>query len=138
MKSKKIEVSVTIKTFNEGEKIAREIKGALQAIKGLSGEVIIADSLSTDRTIEIAKKYPVKIFQLVNEEDRSCGVGPQLGYEKAKGKFIYILDGDMKLNKKFIKKAIIEFKNDQLLAGVGGIIEEMNKSSIVFARRNKE
>ena len=51
------------------------------------GEVILADSASTDRTIEIAAKYPIKIVTLQPVEDRSCGTGVQLAYQYSAGRF---------------------------------------------------
>ena len=58
-------VSVIIKTLNEEQRIAATIESALDAIKQLGGEVIIADSGSSDRTLEIASQYPVTIAQLL-------------------------------------------------------------------------
>ena len=59
-------VSVIIKAFNEEQHIAGAIESALAALAGIDGEVILADGASTDRTVEIAKKYPVKIVRLDN------------------------------------------------------------------------
>ena len=131
-------VTVIIKALNEEKNIARAIESSLKAFKGYNGEVILVDSLSTDKTIEIAKKYPIKIFQLKNINDRSCGVGPQVGYLHSKGDYIYILDGDMELSEKFIAEAIKELDADKQLAGVGGKIYEMNIGNIIFERRRKK
>lgn len=133
-----MEISIVIKALNEEKNIARSISSAKEAIKGMKGEVILADSLSTDRTVEIAKNFDIKIVQLVNSKDRSCGVGPQIGYIQAKGKYIYILDGDMELNKDFIKRGIKEFEADDNLAGVSGKIIEMTDTNIVFKRRKHD
>jgi hypothetical protein len=42
---------------------------SLAALEGLSGEVILADSASSDRTLEIAAKYPIKVVRLATIED---------------------------------------------------------------------
>ena len=133
----KPKLSIIIKALNEENNIARSIKSALKAIKKIEGEVILADSLSTDNTIQIAKRYPIKIVQLSNPKNRSCGVGPQIGYLHSKGNYIYILDGDMELNTKFITLAIKELDGDKRLAGVAGRITEMTTDNIVFRRRKK-
>lgn len=137
MKIKKIRVSIIIKTLNEEDDIRRAIKSALKSLKGIKGEVILSDSLSTDKTIEIAKKYSIKIIQLSNPKDRCCGVGAQLGYMHSKGDYIYILDGDMELDENFLPKAILELDSEKRLAGVGGRVTEMTDSNIVFRRRKK-
>lgn len=130
-------VTIVIKVLNEEENIARAIQSALKALKGYKGQVVLVDSLSTDKTIEIAKKYPIEIIQLKNIKDRSCGIGPQIGYLNSKGDYIYILDGDMELNPEFISNAIKELESDKMLAGVSGRIYEINTNNIVFRRRKE-
>ena len=131
-------VSIIIKTLNEENNINRCLKSAVNATKGISSEIILSDSLSTDLTIEIAKKYNIKIVQLKNPEDRCCGVGPQLGYQYAKGEYIYILDGDMELSNDFLRVALKKLENNPILAGVGGKVREMNQQNLEFKRRAKK
>lgn len=50
--------SIYILTYNEATEIAECIESAL-----LSDDVIVVDSFSTDKTVEIAGSYPVKIVQ---------------------------------------------------------------------------
>lgn len=128
-------VSVIIKALNEEEKIACAVESALAAVSRLGGEVILADSLSTDRTVEIAGRYPIRIIQLINAVDRSCGVGAQLGYTVANGEFIYILDGDMELQDGFLEVAVEEMRADPSLAGVGGRHEEVCLDNLEFQAR---
>lgn len=51
-------LSVIIPTFNE----ELHIEGVLESVKW-ADEIIIVDSYSTDRTLELARKFPVKIFE---------------------------------------------------------------------------
>ncbi|MES2205199.1 MAG: glycosyltransferase [Pseudomonadota bacterium] len=117
-------VSVIIKAFNEEAKIAKSIKSALNEVQEFDGEVIVVDSLSTDNTINIARQFLVKIVQFVNQEDCNCGAAVQLGYQYARGDFIYVLDGDMELAPGFLTMALEQLLNDPSLAGVGGIVKE--------------
>lgn len=128
-------VSIVIKALNEEKKIAQCIESALKAVQAVGGEVILADSLSTDGTVEIAQQYPVKIIQLLNECDRCCGIGPQLGYQIVKGEFVYILDGDMKMLEGFLPKAVEFLELNPKFAGVGGKVIEMNQHSLEFLSR---
>ena len=50
--------SIYILTYNEATEIAECIESAL-----LSDDVIVVDSFSTDKTVEIADSYPVKVVQ---------------------------------------------------------------------------
>lgn len=132
-------VSVIIKAYNEEAKITLAIESALAAVAAVDGggEVILADSLSTDGTVETARAYPVRIVQLIDGQDRSCGVGAQLGMVAARGEFLYILDGDMELTADFLPQALARFDADPELAGVAGQVQEMHVVNQVFLRRQQ-
>ena len=49
-------VSVIIKAFNEEKNICAAIESSLAAVAEMGGEVILADSHSTDRTVELASR----------------------------------------------------------------------------------
>ena len=70
-----MKLSIGIKALNEEADIAAAIESALAAAEPFAGEVVLADSGSTDRTIEIARSYPVRIVQLANIGERCCGAG---------------------------------------------------------------
>ena len=132
-----IVVSVLIKALNEERHIERSVRSALKAISasGRPGEVILADSLSTDATVDIASRFPIRIVQLVSAQDRCCGVGAQLGFQIAQGEFIYILDGDMELEADFLPEALRVLEADPMLAGVAGLVQEMHVENIAFRNR---
>lgn len=129
------DVSIIIKAFNEEKRIAKAISTAIKSIEGMSGEVILADSYSHDRTVEIASGYPIKIVQLINPDDRCCGIGPQLGYQHSNGEFVYIMDGDMEMIAGFLAQAIKFLKSHPEVAGVGGRVVEMNTTSLEYLAR---
>lgn len=134
-----MKVSIIIKALNEEANIARSIESALQAVSDIDGggEVILADSLSTDRTIDIACRYPVRIVQLKNPGDRSCGVGAQLGFQVASGDYLYIFDADMEFHDGFLPVCIAFLDANPECAGVGGLISEMGNSNLEFQERYK-
>jgi glycosyltransferase involved in cell wall biosynthesis len=107
----------------------------LAAAEAVDGEVILADSYSTDQTIAIAQQFPIKIVQLSNPCERSCGIGAQLGYQYAQGEFIYILDADMEISIAFLQQGIALMTEQDNLAGVGGQVEEMHLDSLEFQAR---
>ena len=130
-----IEVSVVIKALNEENNIATTIESAMAALRDLEGEVILADSHSTDRTIEIASQYPIRVVQLSNAAERCCGIGGQLGYQYASGEFIWIVDGDMTLQQSFLTEALRHLAEHPKTAGVGGRVVEKNLESLEFRAR---
>jgi len=128
-------LSIIIKALNEQDKIEAAVVSALAATQGVDAEVILADSLSTDRTVEIAARYPITIVQLINTGDRSCGIGPQLGFQFSRGEYIYLMDGDMELNPAFMQRALSCLEDCPDVAGVGGLVEEINVANLVFQLR---
>ena len=87
-------VSLLVKALNEEAKIAACLDAAVREAATVSGEVILVDSLSTDRTVEIARGFPVRIIQFANATDCGCGAAVQLAYQYARSDFVYVLDGN--------------------------------------------
>lgn len=121
--------SIVVKAYNEAGKIG----ACLRSILAVTGpgtdfadvEVIVADSLSQDDTIAEASRYPVRIVQMVQGSDRSCGAGAQLGFQVATGDYLLLMDGDMELEPGFLPAAMAALRADERLAGVGGHVREM-------------
>jgi glycosyltransferase involved in cell wall biosynthesis len=130
-----VKLTIGIKALNEEEHIAAALASALAAAAPFGGEVILADSGSQDRTIEIARGLPVRIVQLANVAERSCGIGAQLAFQEAKGDYFYLLDGDMVLDPGFVAEAVAYLDDQPGMAGVGGRIAEMNVDNAEFRIR---
>lgn len=130
-------VSIIVKALNEERHIEASLLSALAAAAEVGGEVILADSGSTDRTVEIARHLPVTVLQLSNPAERRCGVGPQLGYQVARGEYVYVLDGDMELDRHFLPAALAALEADRRLAGVAGIVKEESEASYQFRGRKR-
>ena len=128
-------VSIVIKALNEEKRIAKAIETALAAVAPIGGEVILADSCSSDHTVDIARRYPITITQLANPHERCCGIGPQLGYQIANGEFVYILDGDMEMLAGFLEPAVAYMDSHPEVGGVGGVVVEMNTESMEYKAR---
>ncbi|MGQ5717569.1 glycosyltransferase [Pseudochrobactrum asaccharolyticum] len=130
-------VSIIIKALNEERRIAAAIESALAALPDGQGEVILADSGSTDRTVEIAKQYPVIIAQIEAPAKPSCGLGPQLGYQYSRYPYICLIDGDMELAPDFIGAALQFLNENPRIAGVAGHVVEQNHDSLEYVRRDQ-
>jgi len=68
------------------------LPGCLESIKGLVDEIIIVDTGSTDRTMEIAREYGAKIYEHPWENDFSLHRNQSMGY--ATSDWILIIDAD--------------------------------------------
>lgn len=93
-------VSVVISAFNEEKKIA----DCLDSVKW-ADEIVLVNSSSTDKTVEIAKKYTSKIYTRPN--NRVLNVNKNYGFTKATGDWILSLDADERITPE-LKKEIYE------------------------------
>lgn len=128
-------VTIVIKALNEEANIGAAIESSLAAVAKLGGEVVLADSCSTDRTVELASRYPVRVVQFANAAERCCGAGPQLGWQHARGEYVYILDGDMRMCPGFLEAAISFLAQHPEVGGVSGRLVELNMDSLEYRER---
>jgi len=97
-------ISACIISYNEEKKI----EACLKSLQGIVDEIIVVDSLSTDRTLEITKKYTDKIF-----EQKFLGHIEQknLAITKASNDWILSLDCDEQITDE-LKESILKVKNN--------------------------
>lgn len=131
-----VAISIIIKALNEEARIADAIESALAALPRGIGEVIVADSGSTDHTVEIALRYPVRVAQLDAPAKPSCGLGPQLGFQYAANELICLIDADMRLDPGFLAAAEDFIAANARVAGVTGHVVEEIVENLEFTRRD--
>jgi glycosyltransferase involved in cell wall biosynthesis len=87
-------VSVVIPCLNEEENIEACVVAALTALRdaGLSGEVVVADNASEDRSAELATAAGARVVQ---EPRRGYGSAYLAGFAAARGEYVVMLDADM-------------------------------------------
>ena len=128
------QISVVIKCLNEERNIGRCIGAAIERLLAYDAEIIVADCLSTDQTVEIARRFPVRIVQLTDPATRRCGAAGQLGWQYARGRTLLLIDADMELCPEFVEAGLAALESDERLAGAGGMLIEMS-SGMEFRER---
>ncbi len=76
----------------------------MEALKSFADEVVVVDSGSTDRTVEIAKSYGARVFV---EEWKGYGAQKQSAFEKTTGDWVLFLDAD-EVPSDELKTAVVE------------------------------
>src|SRR6266496_2229454 len=89
-----MQLSVVIITFNEEANIGRTLASVRLLVADGKGEIIVVDSGSTDRTVEIAESYGAKVFV---EEWKGFAAQKNSAIDKAAGDWILSLDADEEL-----------------------------------------
>ncbi|HET7891905.1 MAG TPA: glycosyltransferase family 2 protein [Candidatus Sulfotelmatobacter sp.] len=118
-------LSVVIITFNEEANIGRTLESVRPLLADGKGEVIVVDSGSTDRTVEIAKSFGAKVFV---EEWKGYAAQKNSAIDKATGDWILSLDADEEVSdgmRELLSQYILG-KHEGGYAGIG----------MVFARKN--
>jgi len=90
-----VHLSVVLITYNEEFNLGRTLESVKPLVRNGQGEIIVVDSGSTDRTVELAKLFGAKVF-----------IEPWKGYagqknsaiEKATGDWVLSLDADEELS----------------------------------------
>jgi glycosyltransferase involved in cell wall biosynthesis len=88
-------LSVVIITLNEEANLGRTLASVKPLVADGKGEIIVVDSGSTDRTVEIAKSFGAKVFV---EEWKGFAAQKNSAIDKATGAWILSLDADEEID----------------------------------------
>ena len=96
-------LSVTIITYNEEE----NIRDCLQSVKW-ADEIVVVDSFSTDKTVEICRGYTDRVYQ-----NRWCGFVEQKNFalSKASHNWILSIDADERVSDDLKEEIIARLKS---------------------------
>jgi len=111
---------------NEARNIDRCLLSIFEATEGISREIIVVDSASTDDTVEKALRFPVRVIQLRPDWPLSPAAGRYFATLHARGEFLLIIDGDMELLPDFIENALKQIVADPRLAAVRGRVNNFH------------
>lgn len=102
-----VKFSIIIPVYNVEDYISECLLSVLnQSEKDF--EVIVVNDGSKDKSIDIAKKYPVKI---INQENQGLSEARNTGVKHAKGEYILFLDSDDYWEKDLLKNLKKELKD---------------------------
>ena len=125
--SKKKSLSVVISTFNSEEKIEDCLKSA-----AFASEIIIVDGTSSDKTLDIVKKYTSKIFLRPNHP--MLNINKNFGFSKASSDWILSLDADERITPELQKE--IEEKIGNWKLEIGNSVDGyyIPRKNIIFGK----
>jgi len=103
---KNIKLSVCLVVKNEEKYLPR----CLSSIKYVADEIILVDTGSTDRTVEIAREYTDRVFEIRWRDDFSKA--RNFALDKASGEWILVLDGDEELDSQCVNALRKKIRQD--------------------------
>jgi len=112
-------ITVVVPTLNE----SKNIQNCLRAIfsrkpQKLEIEVIIVDNYSEDNTVELSKKFPVRV---IYNKIRDAEVSKLVGLREASGDYFIYLDADITLcSERFFDQLLNPLEADDSISGAFG------------------
>jgi glycosyltransferase involved in cell wall biosynthesis len=86
-----VRISIALITLNEEVNLPRTLESVMPLVRDGNGEIIVVDSGSTDRTLEIARSFGAKVFI---EPWKGFAGQKNSAMEKASGDWVLQLDAD--------------------------------------------
>lgn len=111
-------VSLIIRCYNEEQHIGRLLTGVLQQTEQ-DIEIIVVDSGSTDATVAIARRFPVRLLS-IRPQDFSFGRALNLGCRAATGAFLVIASAHVyPVYKDWIERLLAPFADPEVALTYG-------------------
>ncbi len=83
-------LSVIVITLDEEERLP----ACLASVAGIADEIVVVDTGSRDRTVEIARRAGARVDQVAKSDFRGHGLSKQRALDLATGKWVLLMDAD--------------------------------------------
>ena len=124
-------LSVVIIAYNEEANIGRALQSVQPLVADGKGEIIVVDSGSSDRTVEIAKSFGAKVFV---EEWKGYAAQKNSAIEKASGDWILSLDADEEVEQPLAMEIAACFPSTR--PNQAELLERANQSRYLITRQS--
>lgn len=106
----KKKLSIALAVYNEEENLAK----CLNSVRDLVDEIVVVDGGSTDRTVEVAKKYGAKV--IVTDNPPIFHINKQKALDACSGRWILQLDADEIVTPELIReiRQVIEMTDEEI------------------------
>jgi glycosyltransferase involved in cell wall biosynthesis len=112
-----VNVSIIIPVYNEEDYLAACLDAvAAQTVKPF--EVIVVDNNCTDKTAEIARKYP--FVRLITEKQQGTVFARNAGFRAAEGDILGRIDADTRIPKDWVARVVKLFNKEPEIAALTG------------------
>src|SRR5262249_2063732 len=88
-------------------------------------EVVLVDSQSTDGTVEIARRFPIRIVRISPKVHPCPALGRVIGQRLTRSEYILFVDGDTEIQRAWLVEAVSVLQTKSNVAGVAGKVREV-------------
>jgi GT2 family glycosyltransferase len=111
---------------NEEQWIQSCLRSVVAAVTPYAGsEVVLVDSCSSDRTVEIARREPIRLIELREDAPLSPALGRLVGQDATQSRYILFVDGDTEINGAWLTAAVDFLETHPHVAAVDGKLPEL-------------
>jgi len=130
MTLKKEKISAVIPTYMEEQYIATLLSTLAKIDPPI--EIIVVDSASQDKTVEIARCFTEKVYQI---RQRGISRAKNYGAKKANGDILVFIDADVQLNTDFVTKVLKTFNEMRVVGATCNVMPlKATFNEIAFCR----
>ncbi len=119
-----IDYSIIIPAYNEEDYLPATLTALHEAMQqlDLSGEIIVVDNNSRDRTPEIASAHGAKVtFEEINQISRARNTGARA----AKGRYLIFVDADTLVPDALLQQALANLESGQIIGGGASLVGDI-------------
>jgi len=132
------ELSIVLISKNQAWNMSRLVESVLRNTTCVSSrEIVLVDSASTDGTIEVASRYPIRILRLRPDQHLTPAAGRYIGYKHTSGELVLFLDGDMELCKGWLETGLQILEDQAEVALVTGEVVDLPQNGAEAADKPK-
>ena len=119
-------VAAVVISRNEEQWIQSCLRSVVAAVTPYAGsEVVLVDSCSSDRTVEIARREPIRLIELREDAPLSPALGRLVGQDATQSRYILFVDGDTEINGAWLTVAVDFLETHPHVAAVDGKLPEL-------------
>lgn len=133
-KSKSLpKISIIIANYN-GEQFLKTCLDSVLRSKYQNFEVIIVDDGSSDRSLEIIKKFiksDNRIILIKNSKNLGAAASRNRAARKSRGGILLFLDNDTEVEKNWIDNMLKEYNRDEKIGAVQAVLLDFKKRNLI-------
>lgn len=127
-------ISILIPVYNEEKTVGKILEKILKETFSWNKEIIVINDGSTDRSLEILKKFSEEIILIDLKNNRGKGFALREGFKRISGEIVIIQDGDLEYDPKDYQKLLIPIleKKTEVVYGSRNLNPENKPSSKIY------
>ncbi len=130
-----MQLSIVIITYNEEANIGRTLQSVQPLVADGKGEIVVVDSGSTDRTVEIAKSFGAKVFV---EKWKGFAAQKNSAIDKATEKWVLSLDADEEVESSLIDELTFLFQTPTTTEDLNARFERVRALTYLSTRQTRK